>query len=386
MAVKSKGDGSGRKRPGQDDKPIGEPVVVASSETGPVSSVNAPDLWAKLLDQSPWTAKAKPRGGDETVITQRVARPQIKPDESLLSLSNVWKKPLESHAQPMEPVVVESTPLVITVPTYADAIVLSDEQPEQPAPVVDEALVEIPEPAPQVVQIDVDEPQAVETAFEGSAVAVEPEPAPPPPPPIATPTALLLAARLAEVAAIKAAMTEPAVSAEPEAHSEPEPEPEPESYPVEDSLVEALPVEEPSIEDVAIMDATSESPALEPVILPLTPPQITPYFERFAGEAASPQVERAASPQAERAASPQAERGSEPVKPAASGQTEIPVENLVGGLVSLVGDGASAAFSLGSKAVGGLWKGGASLGSYVVEKAGKIGCGTCATPNKTCEK
>ena len=399
MAGKSKGD-SGKKPEAASDQ-IGEPQIVSSSVSTPSDS----DVWAKLLDQSPWTAKPTPRNVDTPVITQRVSRPQVKPDDSLLWADQVWKKtrqvevekvePVTQSAEPSldpqpvsEPIVVSSTPLVIEVPHDPAAITVDEVVPE-PVGLASEAvdIIELEvlnvTVEPHIVEIEVEDTSPIETTFEAPSPAepevvvadvlvqpdvVEPEitvqPQTVPPPQVSA--ADLLAARMAEVAAIKAAELAKAAAAEPV------PSPEAAVFPVEETLTEEAPIAEPQIEDNTVEAVTESSPS-EPVILPLTPPPITPYFERFAGSA--PSFDTAASP----FVAAKSESGP-------ADQREIPVEDLVTGVVNILGTGVSGAVSLGSKAVGGLLKGGSTLGAFITSKASKLGCGTCGTTGTNCEK
>ena len=173
---------------------------------------------------------------------------------------------------------------------------------------------------------------------------------------VANEGAALLAARLAEVAQIKANAARQAAAQD--------------AYTIEETVVESPVHAEPEIEDITVVQSLSDNALPESVILPLTPPPITPYFERFAAAAPQPEPE-AAKPQACQAAAP------------AEGPKEIPVEDLVMGIASMVGAGASGVVALGSKAFGGLVKQGSALGSLV---AGKLGCASCEDPNKSCEK
>ena len=398
MAGKSKGD-SGKKQDAASDE-VGQPQIVSSS----VSTPSDPDVWAKLLDQSPWTAKPTPRNVDAPVITQRVSRPQVKPDDSLLWADQVWKKtrqvevekvePVTQRAEPSaepqpvsEPIVVSSTPLVIEIP-HDPAAITVDEVAVEPVELAPET-VDITElevlsvtVEPHIVEIEVEDQSPVETTFEAPSpvepevvvtdvlvqpdvvepeIAAQPQTAPPP----QVSAAALLAARMAEVAAIKAAELAKAAA-------EPVPSPELAVFPVEETLTEEAPIAEPQIEDNTVEAVTESSPS-EPVILPLTPPPITPYFERFAGS----------TPSFETAAPPFVAAKSESVP---ADQREIPVEDLVTGVVNILGTGVSGVVSLGSKAVGGLLKGGSTLGAFITSKASKLGCGTCGTTGSNCEK
>jgi hypothetical protein len=73
---------------------------------------------------------------------------------------------------------------------------------------------------------------------------------------------------------------------------------------------------------------------------------------------------------------------------AAEATKEIPVEDLVGGVVSMVGSGVQGVFSLGGRLFDGVVKGGRGLGSLVGGGKRKAGsdCGSCSPADKSCKK
>ena len=419
MATKSKGDGEDRKRARKQPQEIGEPVVVSSTpipsprppepealdvvHQPAATTTSGPDMWVKLLDQSPWTSKS-PRTSDPVAsppITPRATRPQLKPDDNLMWAEQVWKTSKSAPVIVEEPVVVE--PAAPSVESVEAPAPVQAEQASEPhvvqidmdvPPVVADLEFKAPEPALPVQAEDVIAPPAVDEPVEPVAVVAEEMPsepvlvepimvepivvepvmveeveAPQPeaqPEPVAvnSPAMALLSTRLAELAAAQAAAA---------AAVAPVSEPEPEQAP---AIIETA-IEEPVVVEAAIEEPVAQDTPKEvvaPVALPLTPPPITPYFDRFASTTPPP---------------PAAEAVAKPAAEAAKVEKEIPVEDLIGGVVSMVGTGVLGAFSLGSKAVTGLFRGGKNLGSKVVDEASKLGrggCGTCGTSDKSCEK
>ena len=365
-------------------EPLSDAALPLSPSSSAVPASASDDVWVKLLDQSPWTSKGRSPAAALSSITPRASVIPQKTDDPMKWTESVWKSPSGQLSPGLTPVVPEPSAATQKQPPQEqpEVVQIALEEPVAPETVFTTPVFTA---APEAEPIQVEEaaqPTPVVQLEEPvlDAPAIEPEPVEIVPAP-ALDGIGLLSARIAELAAHQpqlVALPQPVepetevpnadLIAEPEATiPEPEVQPQPEvpaaiallsariaalavqqpepvpPEPVPPEPVPPEPVrEEPVQTTVAETLAQPEPAEPEPVVLPLTPPPITPYFQRFAPAAPPPEIQPAKPAAAHKAAH--------------ATQKEIPVEDLFSGVVSMAAGSVVGAFSLGTKAVSSLFK------------------------------
>ena len=409
--------------PGDGDQKISSGPEIISVTVHPSPNLAAApkpaqgDIWASLLESSPWSANQ----GGRVETSQPPSAPIRSQDPvPVADLVNRWSQPIwrtatlaenaeaseESVAAPsltLSDSVLAVSDLVIDVQPDLDAEVEVSIEPETVATSL-ARLVELAEEIALIngeasVEIDVEaaevepEPALVEVVAEPvieidvEAAEVEPEPA-------------LVEAVAEPVIEIDVEAAE--VELEPalvEVVAEPEIEIEVAEVELEPALVEV--VAEPEIEiEVEVIEVDLEPALVEAVVEPVT------EFEHTQAESVASAdliahpapaessrlaelLEEAAVAAPAVAAAVEAPR--QPNKIAASVKKrapvqEVPVEDLLGGIFGVAGSAVRGVFTIGSGFVDGVVKGGRLVGSNVVAGTRRLAqtiegsCGSCSSP------
>lgn len=321
-------------------------VVSVTPSRPPAPAKPGPDeVWVTLLESSPWSSKTAPQG--ERAPPAALRSPSPSGDSVTIWNEPVWRTPERTEAPQAAPVEIEAPE-----PTVAEA---------PPAIDTRAALTSL-----------ADLVRSNETILSRQAVAAPPEDAD-----IAPPQAVV-----EQVEPVGVQAPEPA-EAEPPAIEMPEME-----VRIQVDAVEmAPPVEElsPMQEDIEEQVA----PVVEPdiaVVVEAEEPWVSE--EQWVPEEASvPEEPSVIEPEEPVAAPAPAARIARPLKVRAPvPQHEVPVEDLLGGVIGLAGAAVSGVVSAAGGLVGGLVKGGRMLGSGLAagtrRLSGSTGnCQSCADPD-----
>ena len=361
--------------PGDGDQKISSGPEIISVTVHPSPNLAAApkpaqgDIWASLLESSPWSAN---QGGRVETAQPPSAPIRSQDPVPVADLVNRWSQPIWRTATQAEEAEASEESVVAPSLTLSDSVLA-----------VSDLVIDVQPDLNAQVEISI-EPEAVATSL---ARLVE----------LAEDIALINVEASAEVevadvepaAALAEAVAEPVIEIEVEA-IEVEPEP---------ALVEA--VAEPEIEiEVEAIEVEPEPALVEVVVEPViefepTQAESVASADLIAHPAPAESSRLAELLEEAAVAAPAVAAAVEATRPpnkiAASVKKrapvqEVPVEDLLGGMFGVAGSAVRGVFTIGSGFVDGVVKGGRLVGSNVVAGTRRLAqtiegsCGSCSSP------
>ena len=388
--------------PGDGDQKISSGPEIISVTVHPSPNLAAApkpaqgDIWASLLESSPWSAN---QGGRVEAAQPSSAPIRSQDPVPVADLVNRWSQPIwrtatlaenaeaseESGVAPsltLSGSVLAVSDLVIDVQPDLNAEVEVSAEPETVVELAEEIALINEGTSLEVAEVE-PEPALVEAVAEPEIEVAEVEPEPALVEAVAEPE--IEVAEVKPEPALVEAVAEPEIEVA-EVESEPAPV-EAVAEPVIEIEVEAIEVEpEPALVEAVVEPVTefahtqAESVASADLIAHPAPAESSRLAELLEEAAvAAPAVAVAVE------ATRQPNKIAASVKKRAPVQ-EVPVEDLLGGMFGVAGSAVRGVFSIGGGFVDGVVKGGRLVGSNVVAGTRRLAqtiegsCGSCSSP------